>query len=134
MDLAPNSTKSIECLKGYSAKAGFVLTRGVGWKLPTFPTHYTSYRFVCFSFPLPLATFPVAHHSPRQTASPLLRVVPDASSCPLGNDEMSRPPAHPPIPHGSLCCVGPRMGKARNEQEGRDLRSRTGGQEVASSI
>jgi hypothetical protein len=41
MDLAPNSTKSIECLKGYSAKAGFVLTHGVGWKLPTFATHYT---------------------------------------------------------------------------------------------
>jgi hypothetical protein len=30
IDLAPNSTKSMECLKGYSAKACFVLTRGVG--------------------------------------------------------------------------------------------------------
>jgi hypothetical protein len=29
MDLAPNSTKFMEYLKGYSAKAGFVLTRGV---------------------------------------------------------------------------------------------------------
>jgi hypothetical protein len=27
MDLAPNSTKSMECLKGYSAKLFFVLTR-----------------------------------------------------------------------------------------------------------
>jgi hypothetical protein len=30
MDLAPNSTKSMECLQGYSADACFVLTRGVG--------------------------------------------------------------------------------------------------------
>jgi hypothetical protein len=30
MDLAPNSTKSMEYLKGYSAKTVFVLTRGVG--------------------------------------------------------------------------------------------------------
>jgi hypothetical protein len=29
MDLAPNSTKSMEYLKGYSKKAGLVLTRGV---------------------------------------------------------------------------------------------------------
>jgi hypothetical protein len=76
MDLAPNSTKSMECLKGYSAKAGFVLTRGVGWKLTTFATHYTSYRFICFLSPFSLAT----HHSPRQTASPPLRVVRDAAS------------------------------------------------------
>jgi hypothetical protein len=48
MDLAPNSTKSMECLKGYSAKTGFVPTRGVEWKLPTFATHYTTYRFVLF--------------------------------------------------------------------------------------
>jgi hypothetical protein len=48
MDLAPNSTKSMECLKGYSAKAGFVPTREVEWKLPTFVTHYTTYRFVLF--------------------------------------------------------------------------------------
>jgi hypothetical protein len=51
MDLALNSTKSMECLKGYSAKACFVLTRGVGWKLPTFATHYTTYWFVLFSPP-----------------------------------------------------------------------------------
>jgi hypothetical protein len=38
MDLAPNSTKFMECLKGYFAKTCFVLTRGVGWKLPTFAT------------------------------------------------------------------------------------------------
>jgi hypothetical protein len=30
MDLAPNSTKSTECLKGYSMKPCFVLTHGVG--------------------------------------------------------------------------------------------------------
>jgi hypothetical protein len=48
MDLAPNSTKSMECLKGYSAKPCFVLTHGVGWKLPTFATHYTTYWFVFF--------------------------------------------------------------------------------------
>jgi hypothetical protein len=48
MDLAPNSTKSMEYLKGYSAKAGFVLTRKVGWKLLTFATHYTTYRIVLF--------------------------------------------------------------------------------------
>jgi hypothetical protein len=49
MDLAPNSTKSMECLKGYSAKACFALTRGVGWKLPTIATHYTTYRFNSYS-------------------------------------------------------------------------------------
>jgi hypothetical protein len=32
----------MEYLKGYSAKAGFVLTRGVEWKLPTTATDYTS--------------------------------------------------------------------------------------------
>jgi hypothetical protein len=48
MDLAPNSTKSIECLKGYYVKPCFILTRGVRWKLPTFATHYTTYRFVLF--------------------------------------------------------------------------------------
>jgi hypothetical protein len=48
MDLASNSTKSMEYLKGYSAKAGFVLTRKVGWKLLTFATHYTTYRIVLF--------------------------------------------------------------------------------------
>jgi hypothetical protein len=69
MDLAPNSTKSMECLKRYSAKSCFVLTRVVGWKLPTFATHYTSYWFICFSFlrhrrPFLLATFPVARCSP----------------------------------------------------------------------
>jgi hypothetical protein len=46
----------MECLKGYSAKPCFVLTCGVGWKLPTFATHYTTYRFVLFSSP----TRPVA--------------------------------------------------------------------------
>jgi hypothetical protein len=95
MDLAPNSTKSMECLKGYSAKAGFVLTRGVGWKLPTFATHYNGTGSSVFVSPFPLATFPVARRSPRQTASPPLRVFPNAASCPLGNDEMSRPPALP---------------------------------------
>jgi hypothetical protein len=50
MDLAPNSTKSMECLRRYFAKSCFVLTRGVGWKLLTFATHYTSYRLICFSF------------------------------------------------------------------------------------
>jgi hypothetical protein len=53
MDLAPNSTKSMECLKGYSAKACFALTRGVGWKLPTIATHYTTYRFNSFFPRLP---------------------------------------------------------------------------------
>jgi hypothetical protein len=38
----------MECLKRYSAKSCFVLTRGVGWKLLTFATHYTTYRFVLF--------------------------------------------------------------------------------------
>jgi hypothetical protein len=60
MDLALNSTKSMECLKGYSAKALFVLTRGVGWKLPTFTQHTGSFLF--FSSPCdprPPSTFPL---------------------------------------------------------------------------
>jgi hypothetical protein len=79
MDLAPNSTKSMEYLKGYSAKAGFVLTRGVGWKLPTFATHYTTYRFVLFFLIHPVAQRPssscrVTHLHPRDgpLAVPLL--------------------------------------------------------------
>jgi hypothetical protein len=58
MDLAPNSTKSMECLEGYSAKTGFVPTRGVKWKLHTFATHYTTYRFVLFSPMHPVARRP----------------------------------------------------------------------------
>jgi hypothetical protein len=57
MDLALNSTKSMDCLKGYSAKPYFVLTRGVGWKLPTTATHYTSVP-VRFYFPQATRRFP----------------------------------------------------------------------------
>jgi hypothetical protein len=68
MDLAPNSNKSMECLKGYSAKAFFVLTRGVGWKLPTTATHYTSVP-VRFFFPRrpvnSAATLPLLHEQCR---------------------------------------------------------------------
>jgi hypothetical protein len=56
MDLAPNSTKSMECLKGYSAKPCFVLTRGVGWKLPTTATHYTNVPVRFFSPSRPVAS------------------------------------------------------------------------------
>jgi hypothetical protein len=52
MNLAPNYTKSMEYLKGYSTNASFVLICGVGWKLPTFTTHYTTYR----SYIAPVAT------------------------------------------------------------------------------
>jgi hypothetical protein len=64
MDLAPNSAKSMECLKGYSAKPCFVLTRGVEWKLPTTATHYTSV-LVRFYFPPGDPSPPL--YSPRMT-------------------------------------------------------------------
>jgi hypothetical protein len=44
------STKSMGYLKGYSTKVDFVLTRGVGWKVPTFAIHYTTYQFVFFPY------------------------------------------------------------------------------------
>jgi hypothetical protein len=75
MDLALNSTKSMECLKGYSVKPCFVLSRGVRWKLPTFATHYASYLFIYFSFPVPDAPFPVARRS-LQTPRPRRRRLP----------------------------------------------------------
>jgi hypothetical protein len=78
MDLAPNSTKSMECLKGYSAKPCFVLTRGVGWKLPTFATHYTTYRFVYF--PLPDAPFPSRLPRAASSAPPPGMVLPNTKA------------------------------------------------------
>jgi hypothetical protein len=78
MDLAPNSTKSMECLKGYSAKACFVLTRGVGWKLPTFATHYTTYRFVLFPSPMR----PVPPRDPSSPPPPLIHVNSAAAALP----------------------------------------------------
>jgi hypothetical protein len=76
----------MECLKGYSAKPCFVFTRGVGWKLPTFATHYTTYRFVLF--------FPI---HPRR-AAPLLFLSRDPSFArtPAGADAVTR--IHPPVP------------------------------------
>jgi hypothetical protein len=79
MDLAPNSTKSMECLKGYSAKTGFVPTRGVEWKLPTFATHYTTYRFVLF--------FPDAS---RRVAPLLFLSRPFLCSCARSADALTR--------------------------------------------
>jgi hypothetical protein len=63
----PNSTKSMEYLKGYSAKASFVLTRGVRWKLPTFATDYTDLpiRF-CFPRTLTCATRRLHPHASRR--------------------------------------------------------------------
>jgi hypothetical protein len=99
MDLAPNSTKSMECLKRYSAKAGFVLTREVGWKLPTFATHYTTYRFDSF---FPTQCVPSPPSPSRMTNSHLAFRAPAAASpCSAGRPDhrgtpqMSRPP--PPL-------------------------------------
>jgi hypothetical protein len=103
MDLAPNSTKSMEYLKGYSAKAGFVPTRGVGWKLPTFATRYTIYRFNFFpilivSRRLPPTPRPVAFLG---SSRPLAGCAAASSSSAgradrRGSSEMTRLP--PPLP------------------------------------
>jgi hypothetical protein len=48
LNLAPNSTKSMESLRGYSVNTVFERTREVVWKLPTIAIVYTGYRFVFF--------------------------------------------------------------------------------------
>jgi hypothetical protein len=101
----------MECLKGYSAKALFVLTRGVGWKLPTFATHYTTYRFVSFFlFPTRPATS-LDLSSPPSPASRQQGVgaaVPSAGrpARPPETVKMSRPPPPPPPPLNSGRRVG----------------------------
>jgi hypothetical protein len=101
----------MECLKGYSAKACFVLTRGVGWKLPTFATHYTTYRFVPFSLS---PTRPVASPDLFSPSPPASReqgagaALPSAGqpAGPPETPEMSRLPPSPPPPLNSGRRVG----------------------------
>jgi hypothetical protein len=106
MDLALNSTKSMKYLKGYSTKAGSVLIRGVGWKLPTFATDYTNLP-VQFYFPRTLTRATCClpphascRHPPR--SEPQRRL----SSPAAGPPEMSRSPPPPPPPVTSSHRVG----------------------------
>jgi hypothetical protein len=101
----------MECLKWYSAKVCFVLTRGVGWKLPTSATHYTTYRFVLFSppprNPSPSPTFPLLRR-PRLMNRGASAALPSAGR-PVGPPEtpkMSRPWPPLPSPLNSGCRVG----------------------------
>jgi hypothetical protein len=70
MDLAPNSTKSMECLKGYSAKPCFVLTRGVGGNYP--PLSPITQRTGSFFFPHATRHLPRAEAA-RPFLSPAVR-------------------------------------------------------------
>jgi hypothetical protein len=71
----------MKCLKRYSAKAIFVLTSEVGWKLPTFPADYIG--SVLFS--------PCSHvRDPRVPSSPP-REVSGAAACRLA-DRPAAPP------------------------------------------
>jgi hypothetical protein len=98
MDLAPNSTKSMECLKGYSAKACFVLTRGVGWKLPTIATHYTTYQFNSFFPKTPSSRDCRLPHATQSPSSSAVAASPPVLSAGPRTPEMSRSPPPPPPP------------------------------------
>jgi hypothetical protein len=109
MDLAPNSTKSMECLKGYSAKPCFVLTRGVGWKLPTTATHYTNVPVRFFSPSRPVASPSKNPARPFLSSRAATVPPPQLFSPPAGppeTPEMTRQPLPPAPPLGSTRRVG----------------------------
>lgn len=87
LNLAPNSTKSMESLRGYSANTVFERTREVVWKLPTIAIVYTGYRFVFF-FLSRSHLLPVAQTDRCPSAYLIAQPPPE-------KDRMSRPTSNP---------------------------------------